>query len=97
MIASRFEDATRVVKDNETGFLFSPGDKDELRTALRRAYEMRTRLSEMGGKAREEIVAKHSWVARVQDLLQGVEAIVAPRGPGSARYSSILPDSKQLA
>ena len=79
VIASRFEDATRVVRDEETGFLFEPGNEVDLRRALRRAYDAQSRLAEMGAKARASIVAEHSWVARVRHLLAGVEEVLAQR------------------
>ncbi len=34
VVASAFEDAQRVIRDRETGFLFQPGDKEDLKRTL---------------------------------------------------------------
>lgn len=79
VVASAFEDAQRVVQQGKTGFLFQPGDKDDLKHALVKAYQLRAVLPEMGCNAREEIVANHSWVARVQNIIEGVERLLGER------------------
>ena len=76
VIASAFEDAQRVIQDGETGFLFQGGNKEELKSALIKAYQSQDRLTEMGCKAREEIVANHSWKNRVSHLISEVERIL---------------------
>jgi glycosyltransferase involved in cell wall biosynthesis len=76
VVASAFEDAKRVVRDRETGFLFEDGDKASLKRALSEAYGSRDTLPEMGRKAREEVVAHHSWTARVRTLISEIERIL---------------------
>ena len=76
VVASAFEDAQRVIQDGETGFLFQPGDKAEVKRALTRAYECKSLLPAMGSKAREETVANHSWTARVGTLIAEVERLL---------------------
>ncbi|MGA9381059.1 MAG: glycosyltransferase [Phormidium sp.] len=76
VVASAFEDAQRTIRDGESGFLFQPGDRESLKVALRKAYESRHSLPEMGRKAREEIVANHSWKARMQTMIASVETIL---------------------
>lgn len=76
VIASAFEDAQRVICDGETGFLFQPGDKEDLKRALRKAYQCKAALPDMGRKAREEILANHSWTARVKTIVAAVERIL---------------------
>jgi glycosyltransferase involved in cell wall biosynthesis len=73
VVAAAFEDAGRLVAGKGTGFLFQPGDKDDLKRALREAYANRLALPAMGQQARAEIVAHHSWLSRVQDLIGKVE------------------------
>ena len=68
VVAAAHEDARRLVQEGETGFLFVAGDKKDLKRALRNAIESRSRLAEMGCRARSEIVARHTWVARVEAL-----------------------------
>ncbi|MDF5721137.1 MAG: glycosyltransferase family 4 protein [Rhizonema sp. PD37] len=79
VVASAFEDAQRLVFEGKTGFLFRPGDKDDLKRALVEAFAHRSLLSEMGCMARQEIETHHSWQARVQVLVEGVEQILKQR------------------
>jgi len=51
--------------EQETGF-FQPGDREGPKQALVRRIA-REQLSEMGCKAREEVMANHSWIARMHD------------------------------
>lgn len=69
VIASAFEDTRRVIREGETGFLFRGGDAADLGRVLRRAYEARSSLPEMGLKAREEAVSEHDWTARIRRLV----------------------------
>jgi glycosyltransferase involved in cell wall biosynthesis len=69
VIASDFEDARRVTRNGEIGFLFRGGDKEDLKRKLLRAYHCADQLPEIGHNAREEVVAHHSWTARVQTLI----------------------------
>ena len=79
VMASAFEDAQRVVREEESGFLFQPGSIDDLKRALLKAYRLRTALPEMGSKARKEIVANHSWTARTRKLIEDIESILVTR------------------
>jgi glycosyltransferase involved in cell wall biosynthesis len=73
VIASDFEDARRVTCNGEIGFLFRGGDKEDLKRKLLRAYHCADQLPEIGYNAREEVVAHHSWTARVQTLIDFVQ------------------------
>jgi glycosyltransferase involved in cell wall biosynthesis len=76
VVASAFEDASRLVTEGETGFLFEPGDKQTLKQALIAAYAAQDRFSLMGQQARRQIEAEHSWANRVEHLLKATEAIL---------------------
>ena len=76
VIASAFEDAKRLICDRKTGFLFKPGDKNDLKRTLLEVYQKRETLAEMGQFACIEIVNHHSWAARVQNLVEGAEQIL---------------------
>lgn len=76
VVASAFEDAQRTICDGETGFLFKAGSKDDLKRVLLRAYQQQAVLPEIGNKARDEIVANHSWAARISTLIAEVERIL---------------------
>ncbi len=77
IVASAFEDAQRMLQDGETGFLFEPGNKEDLKRALTRAYQSQGQLSLMGQQAREVVLSQHSWVARVKTMIEGLEQILA--------------------
>lgn len=82
VLASAFEDARRSLGDGETGFLFEAGDKADLKRALVRVYRSRDALPEMGRKARGEVLAHHSWAARIRALIPEVERIQGGSGDG---------------
>lgn len=77
IVASAFEDARRMLQDGETGFLFEPGNKEDLKRALIHAYQSQGQLSFMGQQARDVVLSQHSWVARVKTMIEGLEQILA--------------------
>ena len=76
VVASAFEDAQRMIQEGETGFLFEPGNQEDLKRALKRAYESKEQLPVIGQQAREVVVAQHSWVARVKTMIADLEQIL---------------------
>lgn len=79
VVASAFEDAQRMIQEGETGFLFEPGNKEDLKRALTRAYQSKEQLPIMGQQARELVIAQHSWVARVKDMITDLEQILGDK------------------
>lgn len=79
VIASAFEDAQRMIQEGKTGFLFEPGNKEDLKHALSCAYQAKEQLSAMGQQAREVVVAQHSWVARIKTMIVGLEQILGTK------------------
>ena len=88
VVASAFEDAKRLIDDGKTGFLFQPGNKDDLKRALLSAFEQRDKFSQMGQLARTEIVNHHSWTSRVQGLVEGIAQISAKRSLKAQLHSA---------
>ncbi|NPA72527.1 MAG: glycosyltransferase family 4 protein [Gammaproteobacteria bacterium] len=95
VVASAFTDAKRLVREGKTGYLFEPGNLEDLKRVLRQAYAEQEAWPEMGKKARAEVVAKHSWEARVREMVPKIEAILeakygtpypARRGNGPGKY-----------
>ena len=76
VISSSVPDAKSALVDGQSGFLFPPGDVERLTDALRQAYTARECLDVMGQRARREVVANHSWDARVAAICAHVEAAV---------------------
>jgi glycosyltransferase involved in cell wall biosynthesis len=76
VVSSAVPDAQAAVVDGTSGFLFRPGDVDDLVRALRAALNARECLDVMGERARRDVVAKHSWDARVAAICTHVEALL---------------------
>jgi len=76
VVASAFEEARRLVREGETGYLFEPGSLEDLKRALRKALAEREAWPRMGEHARREVVAHHSWEARVKDMVRQIESIL---------------------
>ena len=70
IVASAVKDSCELIRDGENGFLYPSGSKEELKAALLRAYQARDRLAQQQASIRQEIIDKHSWASRVEDLLQ---------------------------
>ncbi len=77
VVASAFEDAQRTLADRETGFLFEPGNKEDLKRALRDAYHARDQLTIMGKHARNMAIKHHSWIARIEDMSTRLRQILS--------------------
>lgn len=75
VISSAVPDAKAALVDGQSGFLFAPGDVDDLVRALRQAVSARECLDVMGQRARHDAVAHHSWGARVAAICAHVEAL----------------------
>ncbi|MCC6300734.1 MAG: glycosyltransferase [Anaerolineales bacterium] len=76
VIASAYADAREMILPGRHGYLFEPGDKEDLKRALRTAYQDRARWREMGLESRARVIEKASWQARVEKLIVGVERIL---------------------
>ena len=83
VLAAGFADASRLVEGQDTGFLFAPGDRDDLKRALRLAHAARERLPAMGAAARRLVETEHSWPARVRAMVPAIAERLAAAGTGS--------------
>jgi glycosyltransferase involved in cell wall biosynthesis len=79
VVAAAHDDARRLVCEGVTGFLFEPNNPSDLLRALRTAYAAKKTFSVMGQEARALILAEHTWVSRVQELVPQVERILQTR------------------
>jgi glycosyltransferase involved in cell wall biosynthesis len=77
VVASAFEDSSRLVRAGETGYLFTGGDKDSLKHTLRLAWGSQGRWSSMGAGARAVIKRNHSWDRRVSTMITEIETVLA--------------------
>jgi glycosyltransferase involved in cell wall biosynthesis len=79
VIAAGADDVHDLVVEGQTGFLFRPGDPHSLAMALRRSHEKRLSLPAMGLAARSKVEVAHTWPARVEAMLQGIDRILSAR------------------
>jgi glycosyltransferase involved in cell wall biosynthesis len=79
VVAAEFADARRLIRDGETGFLFQSGDKQDLKRAITEAWLSRQKLPAMGLLGREEVVAQHSWKARVAQMIEDINRVLGER------------------
>ena len=62
------------MQNKTTGFLFSSDTENELRDVLYDIYQLQDDLPKMGKEARQEVVAHHSWQARVKDMIARIQS-----------------------
>lgn len=69
IIAANFEDSSSLIKHMETGVLFKSGDLESLVDSIRIAYSDINYFKENALRCRDKLIEKHTWKARVSDLL----------------------------
>ena len=79
VLAADFADSRRLVQASGAGFLFVPGQKDDLKRALSDAYSYRGKLPAMGWQGRAEIISHHSWKSRVSEIISGIHSLLEAR------------------
>jgi glycosyltransferase involved in cell wall biosynthesis len=85
LVAADYEDAQRLWQAGDCGYLFRPGDKADLKRALLGALSERDRWEGLGRQARAAVVARHSWQARMGNLIRDAEALL------EAKYGTPYP------
>ncbi len=85
VVASAFQDAMQLLGDGRCGFLFEPGNGEDLARAIRAAHRIRFQLPAMGAAGRALVQREHSWRSRITTLLASCRRIVPGRTlPGPA-------------
>lgn len=79
IVAANCADAQNLVGDGVAGYLFAPGNLEDLCRALRQAYEERECWFEAGARGRSVVIAKHTWEVRVRELIKAVEDILTEK------------------
>jgi glycosyltransferase involved in cell wall biosynthesis len=85
IVAAAYADAQRLMEDGVAVYLFEPGNQEDLCRALRQAYAERDLWVQKGMRSRAIIVERHSWEARVRELISCVESIL------EAKYGTPYP------
>jgi glycosyltransferase involved in cell wall biosynthesis len=76
VVASSYDDSIMMIEDGKNGYLFRPGDKEDLKSVLRKAFSDRLRWQEIGFAARERVFERASWITRVKSMNSEVERIL---------------------
>ena len=74
IVASDLDQIGEVVRHGETGWLVPPGDAGALASGLARLVQDRGLRSALGGAARRDAVAHHTWRAHVTRILEALDA-----------------------
>lgn len=77
VLASDFFDARSVIAGKETGFLFESGNLEALSKRLIEAFSNADALRAMGAKARDEVLANHSWRSRVDVMSERIAQLLS--------------------
>jgi len=73
--AAAYADAVALVADGANGYLFTPGDPEDLKRALPQAFAERVSWPTYGAPTRAAILEKHSWEAQVQELIGRAQSL----------------------
>ena len=91
IVASRLEQLAEVLEHDQTAWLVTPGDVDELAEAILRLALDPAKREALGAAARRAAVERHSWAQNVSWALSDMPARIAARSAGSS--SMTLPRS----
>jgi glycosyltransferase involved in cell wall biosynthesis len=83
VVCSRLGGLPEVVRDNETGFLVTPGDVDELHDRIATVLGSPALADRMGRAARELVLERFTWQACAARCLTEYDKLLAKR-PGSS-------------
>jgi len=76
MIVSDLPVLREIVTDGETALLARPDDVDDWIAAVQRLRDPALR-QKLAGRARAQLVARHTWARRAQDVLANLEGVVS--------------------
>ena len=80
IVASRLGQLGSLLSDGETALLVPPGDEGALAAALERVAVDERLRAELGRRAQQEARRRHSWEARVRELLDWYGLRATPPG-----------------
>lgn len=79
-VVSTYNDDSRdMVRHGENGYLFEPGNPDDLKRVLIEAFGKQNIWEEMGRKARIRILENASWTFRVSNMLESLSTFLENR------------------
>jgi glycosyltransferase involved in cell wall biosynthesis len=74
VVGARVGQVAEVLRDGENGLLYEPGQPGDLAARLRELWERPDRGAELGAAARREVLARHTWRANAQRIVEQAEA-----------------------
>ena len=69
-----------IVRDGQTALLFPPGDVRAMAERIGRLMDNREELRHLGGAARREVLAKHTWRRNAERFTEIAEEVLRARG-----------------
>jgi glycosyltransferase involved in cell wall biosynthesis len=78
-VVSRLGAMQEIVQEGHTGFLFQPGDSDDLARTVARAWNQPEHMRRLGAHARSEYETKYTAAVNYRQLLEIYEQVIARR------------------
>jgi len=76
VIASRVDGIKEVIEEGKCGYLFEPGDAEELAKRIIQSYQERDALQEMGLRGRRLVENKYSWRMTAKRIVKVLNEII---------------------
>jgi glycosyltransferase involved in cell wall biosynthesis len=76
VIASRVDGVKEVIEEGKCGYLFEPGDAEELAKRIIQSYQERDALQEMGLRGRQLVESKYTWRATAKRIVEVLSEVV---------------------
>jgi glycosyltransferase involved in cell wall biosynthesis len=76
VIASRVDGVKEVIEEGKCGYLFEPGDAEELAKRIIQSYQERDTLQEMGVRGRRLVESKYSWRMTAKRIVKVLNEII---------------------
>jgi glycosyltransferase involved in cell wall biosynthesis len=76
VIASRVDGVKEVIEEGKCGYLFEPGDAEELAKRIIQSYQERDTLQEMGLRGRRLVESKYSWRMTAKRIVKVLNEII---------------------
>jgi glycosyltransferase involved in cell wall biosynthesis len=74
IVAARLGQIGEVLAHDETAWLVTPGDVEDLARGLKTLVDDVPRRERLGTAARREVVAKHSWLEHTRKIIEALKA-----------------------
>jgi glycosyltransferase involved in cell wall biosynthesis len=90
-VASRLGAMQEIVQEGQTGFLFQPGDSDDLARTVARAWGQPEQMRRLGVQARSEYEIKYTAAVNYRQLFEIYQQVIAQRAAAAAPLEIRIP------